>query len=139
MKSRNSRKNNIFTIVLLIAMIFPVSFILAQNNSIKEVTSHKYALDNLLAGIKSDNEGVRRSSIYYTGKYKIAEAELALIEQLKIESNPSTRTLIAFVLYKLGSEEGLGEVKKIARSDVDPKVRRMSIHLINEYLAHNSN
>jgi hypothetical protein len=43
------------------------------------------------------------------------------------------------VLYKLGSEEGLGEVKKIARSDVDPKVRRMSIHLINEYLAHNSN
>jgi hypothetical protein len=72
MKSRNSRKNNIFTIVLLIAMIFPVSFILAQNNSIKEVTSHKYALDNLLAGIKSDNEGVRRSSIYYTGKYKIA-------------------------------------------------------------------
>jgi HEAT repeat protein len=133
MKSRNSAKNKIFTIVLLIAMIFPVSFMLAQNNSIKDITDHKYALDNLLAGIRSDNEGVRRSSIYYAGKYKIAEAEQALIEQLRIEPNPGTRTLIAFVLYELGSEEGLGEIKKLAFGDVDPQVRRMSSHLIHEY------
>jgi HEAT repeat protein len=133
MKSRNSAKNKIFTIVLLIAMIFPVSFMLAQNNSIKDITDHKYALYKLLAGIRSDNEGVRRSSIYYAGKYKIAEAEQALIEQLRIEPNPGTRTLIAFVLYELGSEEGLGEIKKLAFGDVDPQVRRMSSHLIHEY------
>ena len=139
MKSRNSAKSKIFTFVLVIAMLLPASFILAQNNSIKDVTSHKYALDNLLGGIKSENEGVRRSSIYFAGKYKISEAEQALIEQLKNEPNPKTRTLIAFVLFELGSEDGLAEVKKLARSDVDPKVRRMSTHLIKEFLAHNGN
>jgi HEAT repeat protein len=138
MKSQNSASNKIFTIVLTVALLLPVPLILAQTNSIKDVTTNKYALDNLLAGIKSDNEGVRRSSIYYAGKYKISEAEQALIEQLKIELNPSTRSLIAFVLYELGSEEGLGEVKKLAQGDVDPRVRRMSNHLIKEYLAHNS-
>jgi HEAT repeat protein len=139
MKSQNSAKNKIFTIVLMIAMILPASLMLAQNNSINDVTNHKYALDNLLAGIKSENEGVRRSSIYLAGKYKISEAEQTLIEQLKNEPNPSIRTLIAFVLYELGSEEGLGEVKKLALGDVDPQVRRMSTHLIHEYLAHKEN
>ena len=139
MKSRNSIKNKIFSIVLVLLMILPASFALAQNNSIKDITDHKYALDNLLVGIKSDNEGVRRSSIYYAGKYKISEAEQALIEQLKIEPNPNTRTLIAFVLFELGSEEGLAEVQKLAHSDIDQNVRRMSTHLIHEYLAHQEN
>ena len=139
MKSRNSIKNKIFSIVLVIMMILPASFVFAQNNSIKDITGHKYALENLLVGIKSENEGVRRSSIYYAGKYKISETEQALIEQLKIEPNPNTRTLIAFVLYELGSEEGLAEVKKLAHSDVDPNVRRMSTHLVHEYLAQQEN
>ena len=139
MKSRNSIKNKIFSIVFFILMILPASFTFAQNNSIKDITDHKYALDNLLAGIKSENEGVRKSSIYFAGKYKISEAEQALIEQLKIEPNPNTRTLIAFVLYELGSEEGLAEVQKLAHSDIDQNVRRMSTHLIHEYLAHQEN
>ena len=139
MNRRDLVKNKIFSVILVMAMILPASFALAQNNSIKDVTNQKYALDNLLAGIKSENDGVRRSSIYFAGKYKIAEAEQALIEQLKNEPNPETRTLIAFVLYELGSEEGLVEVKKLARSDVDPQVRRMSKHLINEYLAPEEN
>ena len=139
MKSRNSIKNKIFSIVLVLVMILPASLLLAQNNSIKDITDHKYALDNLLAGIKSENEGVRKSSIYFAGKYKIAETEQALIDQLKNEPNPATRTLIAYVLYELGSEEGLAEVKKLSRNDVDPDVRRMSTHLIHEYLAHQEN
>jgi HEAT repeat protein len=138
MKIQNSAKNKIFTIILTAALILPASLILAQTSSIKDVTTNKYAIDNLLASIKSDNEGVRRSSIYYAGKYKISEAEQVLIEQLKIERNSSIRTLIAVVLYELGSEEGLAEIKKLAQGDVDPRVRRMSTHLINEYLAHNS-
>jgi HEAT repeat protein len=139
MKSRNSIKNKIFSIVLALVMILPASFVLAQNNSIKDITAHKYALDNLLAGIKSENEGVRRSSIYFAGKYKIAETEQALIDRLKNEPNPATRSLIAFVLYELGSEEGFAEVKKLALNDIDPNVRRMSIHLIREYFAHQEN
>ena len=126
-----SRLLSLFIVVIL--LIF-VSSLHAQNNSIKDVTSNKYALQNLLAGIKSDNEGVQRSSIYFAGKYRIAESETALIEQLSKEENPSTRILIALVLFEMGSKEGLEAVKELALNDVDPKVRRMSTHIHNEHL-----
>jgi len=113
--------------------------ITAQTNSIKEITNNKYALDNLLDGIKSDNDGVKRSSIYFVGKYRIAEAEEVLIEQLKEEQNPSNKILIAFVLYELGSEQGLLAVKKLADNDDNQKVRRMSTHIYNEYLTNDFN
>ena len=126
-----SRLLSLFIVVIL--LIF-VSSLHAQNNSIKDVTSNKYALQNLLAGIKSDNEGVQRSSIYFAGKYRIAESESALIEQLNKEENPSTRILIALVLFEMGSIEGLKAVRELALNDVDPKVRRMSTHIHNEHL-----
>jgi HEAT repeat protein len=117
----------------VILLIFAGS-LYAQNNSIKNITSNHYALQNLLNGIKSDNEGVQRSSIYFAGKYRIAESESTLIEQLNKEENPSTRILIALVLFEMGSMEGLEAVRKLALNDVDPKVRRMSTHIHNEHL-----
>ena len=56
--------------------------LIAQPHSIKEITNKRYALENLLDGIKSENDGVKRSSIYFVGKYKIADAEDLLIGQL---------------------------------------------------------
>ena len=105
-----------------------------QSNSIMDITAHKYALDYLIAGIHSENDGVRRNSIYFAGYYKIVETEDALIAQLKKEKDPSTRILISLVLYELGSEEGLFEVKNLSLSDEDAKVRRMAAQIFNEYL-----
>ena len=78
-----------------------------------------------------------RSSIYFAGKYRIAEAEEVLIEQLKRDQNPDNRILIALVLYKLQSEDGLLAVKNMAATDKDPKVRRMSTHIYNEFKTNN--
>ena len=139
-KSRlaGKKQNKSNSLVVLVAAVLSVVFSsvgsFAQNVSIKELTPNKYALENLLNGIESDNEGVKRSAIYFTGKYKIAEAEDALIAQLKKEQNPSTRILIALVLLEMGSNEGLMYVKKLSMEDTDAKVRRMSTHIFNEYL-----
>ncbi|MCZ7614550.1 MAG: hypothetical protein M5T52_13700 [Ignavibacteriaceae bacterium] len=110
-KSRLSGKatKTFFTAVLLAAVLTSSGH--TQLNSIKDITAHKYALENLIAGIHSENDGVRRNSIYFAGYYKILETEDALIDQLNNEKDPSTRILIALVLYELGSEEGLLEVK----------------------------
>jgi len=105
-----------------------------QSNSIKDITAHKYALENLIAGIHSENDGVRRSSIYLAGYYRITQTEDALIDQLKKEKNASTRILIALVLYELGSEKGLFEVKDLSLNDKEAKVRRMATQIYNEYL-----
>lgn len=122
-----------FLIAVLLAAVLTGSGY-TQSNSIKEVTAHKYALENLIAGIHSENDGVRRNSIYFAGYYKIVETEDALIAQLKNEKDPSTRILISLVLYELGSEEGLLEVKDLSMKDKDAKVRRMAAQIYNEYL-----
>ena len=109
-----------------------------QSNSIKDITAHKYALENLIAGINSENDGVRRNSIYFAGYYKIVETEDALIAQLKKEKDPSTRILISLVLFELGSEEGLLEVKDLSLNDKDAKVRRMSTQIYSEYLVNDA-
>ena len=134
MKLQELTQSKLLTLFVVVILLLSVSSLPAQNNSIKDITSNKYALQNLLAGIKSDNEGVKRSSIYFAGKYRIAESESALIEQLSKEENPGTRILIALVLYEMGSLEGLEAVKKLALNDVDPQVRRMSTHIYNEHL-----
>ena len=120
------------TAVLLAAVL--TGSVYSQKNSIKDVTPNKYALQNLVAGIQSDNTGVKRSAIYFAGKYRIAEAEETLIIQLKEENDPSTKILIALVLYEMGSEEGLLEVKELSMNDEDAKVRRMATQIYNEYL-----
>ena len=35
------------------------------------MTKHKYALQNIIMGIHSENEGVRESSIYLAGQVQI--------------------------------------------------------------------
>lgn len=124
------------TVILLSAVLLISGY--AQKNSIKDVTDNEYALKNLVAGIKSDNTGVKRSAIYFPGKYRITEAEEALIIQLKEENDPSTRILIALVLYEIGSEEGLLEVQELSLNDEDAKVRRMAAQIYNEYLVNDA-
>jgi len=120
------------TAVLLAAVL--AGSVYAQKQSIKDVTSNKHALENLIAGIHSENPGVKRSAIYFAGKYRIAETEEALITQLREENDPSTRILIALVLYEMGSEEGLLEVKDLSLNDEDAKVKRMATEIYKEYL-----
>jgi len=130
-------KNTILLTVTFLAALF-ISSVNAQTQSINDVTSNKYALENLVAGIHSDNLGVKRSSVYFAGKYKIAETEDELISQLKQEEDPSTRILIALVLFEMGSEEGLNEVKDISLNDDSAKVRRITTQIYNDYLLNDS-
>ena len=130
-------KTTRFLAVVLLAAVLTGSGY-TQSNSIKDSTAHRYALENLIAGIHSENDGVRRNSIYFAGYYKIVEAEDALIAQLKEEKDPSTRILISLVLYELGSEEGLLEVKDLSLNDKDAKVRRMATQIYNEYLVNDA-
>ena len=134
MKQQELTRSKLLSTLLVMILLLFVSSLHAQNVSIKDLSTNKYALQNLLAGIKSDNEGVKRSCIYFAGKYRIAETEAALIEQLDKEENPGTRILIALVLYGLGSEEGLELIKKLAVDDENLEVRRMSTHIQNEHI-----
>lgn len=88
---------------------------------------------NLLVGINSHNDGLRKSSIYYAGKYKVVEAVETLSEQLEKEKDPGTRILIALSLYSIGSPEGMTVVLNSAKEDADPRVRRMCGEIYENY------
>lgn len=136
-----TRKNGIRTtyLILLLSVFLLSTTAPAQTQSITDVTTNKYALKNLIAGIQSENNGVKRSSIYFAGKYRIAEVEDVLINRLKKEEDASTRILIALVLYEMGSEEGLLVVRQLAENDDNERVRRMATHIFNEHLINDVN
>ena len=70
-------------------------------------TRNKYALDNLIACIKSINSGIKRSAIYFAGKYRIKVSENVLRDELKKEEETCIKILIALVLYELGNYDGV--------------------------------
>lgn len=120
------------SVLVLVLGLLLTNNLLAQN-TLAEFTKNKYALDNLIMGIHSENEGVRKSAIYFAGKYKVVETAQELIDQLNLEENASIKILIGLALFEMNSKEGLEAVKKLSESDTNIKVRRMATFIYNEY------
>ena len=119
-------------ILLVIALSAEVS-LRAQSNKYKNITEN--SIETLKQGIKSDNTGLRKSSIYMAGFYKIDEAVDILTGQLLVEKDPGIKILIALSLYNIGNPEGVEAIRKLAVKDSNSEVRRMSTILYKEYIA----
>lgn len=92
----------------------------------------KRALADLERGIKSDNSGLRKSSIYMAGYYEVKASTNALVEQLGVEEDANTRILIALSLFRIGDVNGLDAVKKLSQNDSSSKVRKISAAILKE-------
>jgi HEAT repeat protein len=129
---------NLTKAVLIGGMIMVSSIAYAKNDPSELNRKNKIAVENLKTGIKSENSGLKRSSIYFAGYYRVAETVPALTEQIKKESDPKTRILIALVLFKIGDEKSIGLVKEMAANDNNPEVRRMCTCIYDAYINGNS-
>jgi HEAT repeat protein len=132
------RNLNLTAALLMGGMLLVASTGNARNDPNKLSMKNKQAVENLKNGIKSDNNGLKRSSIYYAGFYRMTETVPALTEILKKESDPKTRILIALVLYKIGDGKGIDLVKEMSEKDSNKEVRRMCTCIYNAYLDGNS-
>jgi hypothetical protein len=131
------KRNSYLTKALLVGGIILIgSFTYAGNDPAQLNCKSKAAVENLKVGIKSDNSGLKKSAIYFAGYYRISETVPALTEQIKKESDPKTRILIALVLYRIG--DGIELVKEMAEKDSDNEVRRMCTCIYNAYVNGNS-
>ena len=133
------KAEKVYFILVVLLFFFLVTDSFGQNKKISDLSKQKYALQNLEMGIKSENEGVRESAIYFAGQYRFIDTEDALIEQLKVEKESDIRVLIGLALYRMDSEKGMNELQKLALKDENPRVRRMSSAIYSEYLVNNSN
>jgi len=126
----NTSYKLVLAAVLSLAIIGTV---IAQKNSGWTPLAKK----NLVAGIMSDNEGLKSSSIYLAGKYKIQETVPALMKVFKTEKNNSIKILAAFSLYKIGDVKSLTEMRKIVQNENDPKTRSTCNTIIEQFDAEN--
>ena len=110
-------------IVLLVITLTAAAGLQAQSSKYKNVTVN--SVETLKQGIKSDNPGLRKSSIYM--------AVATLTEQLEKEKNPGIRILIALSLYNIGNSHGMDAVKDLSVNDNDKEVKRMSTVLYREF------
>jgi hypothetical protein len=120
---------------LIPVMLFAVLALTTLGNAQDKIRAYyaEKAAKNLIIGINSDNEGLSRSSIYYAGKDKIAEAVDALIEKIGKEKDPDTRILIALSLYQIGDLKGLEAVKEQTVNDSDQRVIKMSALIYDQF------
>jgi len=129
---------NLTAAVLLTAILAAGSLAYAKTNLTDPNGKGKLAIENLKSGIKSDNEGLKKSAIYYAGYYRVSETVPALAEVVKKETESNTKILIALVLYRIGDERGISLVRDMAAKDKNPEVRRMCTCIYNAYKTGNS-
>jgi HEAT repeat protein len=127
-------KNLVVTTVLAVVLL--AASVPAQKRT---VDLKKTEIENLLIGIRSDNPGLKKSSVYMAGKYELDECTGSLIEQLKTEKDASVKVLIALALYRIGSEEGMEAIEELAHNDNNKEVRRMSSAIVNQWQEDNNN
>jgi hypothetical protein len=127
-------KKKFVLLIILFCSVLIFNEAIAQNVPVSELTSNKYALQNLKSALSSENCGIKRSAIYLIGKYKIAEGEIILEKMLRTEKDPCSRILITLVLLELNEPKGLIALKELAKANLNKDVKRLAAYTFNEYL-----
>jgi hypothetical protein len=94
---------------------------------------------NLLAGLTSENEGLRLSCAYFLGEYKSESAVIPLMNALNIEDKICMRIIAALSLIKIGDERGVFLVQRTSVFDNCEVVRKISERFYLSYLLNKSN
>ena len=132
----------LFTILTLLFVL--TNNVKAQDNKTSsKVVIEKYdlaknAIKSMLMGIKSENDGLRRSAIFYAGQYKIEEATDCLIEEFQKEKDPGTKILIALSLYKIGNPIAIDYIKDMVSNENNQKAKDMFTAIYNDFFVENS-
>jgi len=136
MKSLLNHSTKLTTAILAVFVLFAFcSKVSAEPDEFYSAPAKKqsFMINNLKAGIKSDNEGLRRSSAYFAGKYQVAELTNALIDQLDKEPVIKNRKLILLSLYRIGEDKALKAIAKYVNTGKDTESRTLAQCMLNEY------
>jgi HEAT repeat protein len=103
----------------------------AQDN--EKVQLKPNEVGNLVSGLKSDNQGLRKNCTYLAGKYRVKEVTEHLIANLKKDMEPNTKILTALVLYRIGDERGMKAVMDLYKNADNKKVAKLAKLICEQY------
>jgi len=115
----------VLTIVLSLVLFSGLS---AQN---KKVYIERH-VKNLITAIKSDNDGLKRSGIYWAGFYKVNETAPVLLELFPYESSKN-KILIALSLYQMGEESCIMKLLELSKNESNGEVKRICNAVVEEF------
>ena len=93
--------------------------------------------DNMLLGIKSDNNGLQTSSAYFLGEMKSDRAMIPLLRLVRNGETEEARIIAALSLYKIESNIGMYRLKYLAESDESELARRVFGKIYKRYMSDN--
>jgi HEAT repeat protein len=96
---------------------------------------YELAVQNLLNGVSSENEGLRRSAIYQLGELEAQDAVIPLMRVLRNNADERSRLAAAWALCKIGDLRGVYAVKQAVRFDDSKKVQLHAAWYYNLYVS----
>jgi hypothetical protein len=132
----------IMILIVLAVVILSSTFVMANN----PVKSNSAIIDNLVTGLRSDNEGLRISSAAvlthliekrYIHNKEASSALIPLLSMIHKEKQEEARIISALALYRLENEIGIYCLKGAALFDNSKRVRKICRNLYCEYQINN--
>ena len=130
-KRYEDKSRMLMGLVIFIYLLISCAVLLAEEKPKTVITKNN--VKTLLCGIKSSNIGLRKSSIYFAGKYKIEEAVEILSNQLPKENDESIKYLIVISLAKIGSEKSLEVIKHMCKIDKSLKFKNIGYEIVKQH------
>ncbi|NWF50820.1 MAG: HEAT repeat domain-containing protein [Ignavibacteriaceae bacterium] len=127
------KKTLIIFVVLLSVLLINSAF---AKNPLKNLSETKRiaAIENLMVGLKSDNQGLKNSSVFLLGELKADKSVIPLMKLLKSSENEDTRILAALSLLKIGDQRGIYAIKQAIKFDDSERVSKTCKKFYQEYL-----
>ncbi|MDP3148659.1 MAG: HEAT repeat domain-containing protein [Ignavibacteria bacterium] len=97
----------------------------------KTVISENH-MQNLITAIKSDNDGLKRSGIYWAGFYKVEKVVPLLLEEFLHENNKN-KILIALSLYQMGKDSCIIKLMELSKNERNFEVKRICNAVVEQY------
>lgn len=100
------------------------------------LTSEKYAaaVQNLIIGLNSDNQGLRESAAFMLGELKASEGVIPLMSMLRSDSHESSRIVAALALCRIGDARGVFAVRRAVSFDESRSVQEKCAWFYEQYV-----
>ena len=121
--------------ITLLSLLLMSTLLDAQTYSKQRIELPEIAIVNLLNGIRSDNNGVKKSCVYFAGKYKVLEVSQDLVEQIENSNDEELCQMIVWSLYQIGNDSCCEELQRVMKQHPLEKLKDFCnyLHKIKEY------
>lgn len=103
----------------------------------KKITPN--AIETLIMGLNSENEGLVSQCIIFAGKHRIIEAVKALEMITKSKLSFELKAAAVYALYKIHTSDALDALKNVSIENDCPFIRQTTKVFLADYPMHYSN